>query len=423
MKTLMSKNWILAIVLLLFGITMTKAQTSWQKYAGNPVLRGSITYGISGDFDETEALRPFMLEEKAGFRMWYVGVRGSMSVGESYSPDGVHWYVLRGNPELSPGPPGSFDAAGIMNVSVLRDATGYKMYYYSRANGANRIGMAYSSDGYSWTKNPGNPVLDVGTAGSWDDAGVWAPNVMFEYNTYKMWYSGYDGTYLSIGYAYSGDGVHWVKYGNNPVVRHGPPGSFDSHSAGEASVVNSQGRYHMVYTSYDGSRNKIGYAVSSDGARWTKFSGNPVLVPGPASWDGTGVGASAIIFRDNQFIMLYSGWGGNRAIGLATAPLNIRILQTDEFNTKTSDHRLILEAFPNPFNPSVTVRYRLHNPEMVTLSIFNTLGEEIAMLVNGGEPPGDHSIEWNAQNFSTGTYFCRLTIGGLSTTRKILLVK
>ena len=44
-----------------------------------------------------------------------------------------------------------------------------------------------------WTKYAGNPVLDVGPAGSWDSYEVLKPNILFDGNEYKMWYSGYDG--------------------------------------------------------------------------------------------------------------------------------------------------------------------------------------------------------------------------------------
>ncbi|MBI4548508.1 MAG: T9SS type A sorting domain-containing protein [Ignavibacteriae bacterium] len=417
------------LVTLLFLLPLVsldiEAQTSWQKYSDNPVLHGSGSYGIYGDFDQYEALHPFVIEENGYYRMWYVGVSNSYSVGEAISPDGIFWYTLRGNPRLTPGPSGSFDASGIRKISVVRDHDGYKMYYYSPVNGVNKIGMAYSPDGHSWTKHPGNPVLEPGSQGSWDDAGVWAPMVLYENNGYKMWYQGTDGTvpeigFASVGYATSSDGIHWTKHENNPVVSHGSAGEFDYYTAGEPFVLHLHGRYHMFYTSTDASiKNKIGYAFSRNGITWTKFRGNPVLTSGPSSWDGQGVAAASVIFKDNEFKMFYVGWGGGRAIGLATAERNMIIKEPGTF----FETQRLLETYPNPFNPTTTVHYKVTKPGQVRINIYDILGREVETLINETKAIGDYSIEWNAQIFASGKYFCRMINDDITEVRELTLLK
>nr|MDO8134773.1 hypothetical protein [Candidatus Njordarchaeum guaymaensis] len=101
---------------------------------------------------------------------------------------GSGWTKSGSNPVLSPGPLGVWDDENVADPCVIRDASTYKMWYSGFDGGSWRIGYATSSDGITWTKHPGNPVLDLGTSGSWDDAGVSTPWVIKEDSTYMMWY-------------------------------------------------------------------------------------------------------------------------------------------------------------------------------------------------------------------------------------------
>ena len=82
------------------------------------------------------------------------------------------------------------------------------------------------------------------------------------------------------------------------------------------------------------------------------------------------------------------------------------------------------QNYPNPFNPSTTIRYQLSQKDVVTLKVFNTLGQEVATLVNSEQAPGTHSVIWDARNAASGTYFYRLEVGGtVLPVKKAVLVK
>ena len=68
-----------------------------------------------------------------------------------------------------------------------------------------------------WSKHEANPVLTSNKSGVWD-LEMGTPCVLFDGVEYKMWYTGADGVYSSIGYATSPDGVTWTKYHGNPVL-------------------------------------------------------------------------------------------------------------------------------------------------------------------------------------------------------------
>jgi hypothetical protein len=81
------------------------------------------------------------------------------------------------------------------------------------------------------------------------------------------------------------------------------------------------------------------------------------------------------------------------------------------------------QNYPNPFNPSTVIRYALPVRSHVTLSIYNTLGQSVAVLVNTEQASGYHEIEFNASMLPTGTYLCRLQAGNFTQSRTLLLVR
>ena len=88
----------------------------------------------------------------------------------------------------------------------------------------------------------------------------------------------------------------------------------------------------------------------------------------------------------------------------------------------------LAQNFPNPFNPSTTIRFSLPEAHHTRLTIYNLLGQEVYELVNRAMPAGQHEFTWNGTNRSgqkvvSGIYLYRLESGTVSLTRKMLLSK
>jgi hypothetical protein len=83
------------------------------------------------------------------------------------------------------------------------------------------------------------------------------------------------------------------------------------------------------------------------------------------------------------------------------------------------------QNFPNPFNPTTTIKFSLPEASNVKLTLFNILGQEIKILVNGFEAAGVHTIELNASdlNINSGIYIYKLETGSFTQTRKMTLMK
>ncbi len=80
------------------------------------------------------------------------------------------------------------------------------------------------------------------------------------------------------------------------------------------------------------------------------------------------------------------------------------------------------QNYPNPFNPSTTISYSLPMTANVSLGVFNTLGQQVALLVNERKEAGYYQVTWNA-NVSSGFYFYRLQAGEFVETRKMILLQ
>jgi hypothetical protein len=146
-------------------------------------------------------------------------------------------------------------------------------------------------------------------------------------------------------------------------------------------------------------------------------------------------------WKDSSWVRGY-GWGsgvvGGMEIGVGDSAGNA--YRFDEAHTVMFHYRTtstgllsgwtempasfaLFQNYPNPFNPTTTIRYALPKRSQVTLTVFNTLGQQMAMLVNGEVEAGYHEARFDARGLASGVYFYRLTAGGYSQIRKLCIVK
>jgi len=114
------------------------------------------------------------------------------------------------------------------------------------------------------------------------------------------------------------------------------------------------------------------------------------------------------------------------------------VLRVERVNDQLPERPSLSQNYPNPFsakggsafggNPSTTISYELASESMVSLKVFNILGEEVATLADGRQTKGPHLLQWNGRDrsgalCSSGVYLYRLQAGTFTETRRMLLIK
>jgi uncharacterized delta-60 repeat protein len=81
------------------------------------------------------------------------------------------------------------------------------------------------------------------------------------------------------------------------------------------------------------------------------------------------------------------------------------------------------QNYPNPFNPTTRIHYSLPQSDQVSLEIYNSLGQEVAKLVDERKQAGEYDVHWDAANLPSGVYVYRLRAGKFTEVRKMLLLR
>lgn len=117
----------------------------------------------------------------------------------------------------------------------------------------------------------------------------------------------------------------------------------------------------------------------------------------------------------------YIGAFGGTGYSLVQKLVNGTVDVADE--TKLPEGYSLSQNYPNPFNPSTQISYTIPEQGFVTLKVYNSLGQEIATLVNAAKNAGTHNVSFNAANLASGMYFYTMTSGDVRITKKMMLIK
>jgi hypothetical protein len=192
-----------------------------------------------------------------------------------------------------------------------------------------------------------------------------------------------------VGFGYQGTSVSLSSDGNTAIVG----GYADNSDVGAAWVfarsggVWTQRGNKLVGTGAVGNAKQGSVSLSSDG--------NTALVGG--EYDNSAKGAAWVFTRTGTSVQEQA----------ATVP----------------SQWLLEPNYPNPFNPSTTIRYGVPERSPVSLAIFNTLGQRVTELVNGEVEAGYHEVKFDAAGLPSGVYLYRLQAGGYVEAKKLLMVR
>lgn len=300
------------LVLFIFCIAITalnvipagaQSPCGWTEYSNNPVLGQWLG-------EPNRAYYPKVIYDlghfsghgdNAYYKMWfntYIG--GAYSIRYAYSDNGTNWTEptnpVNGLAPSSGHPLVKYDPNGFGGGAY------YKIWYWigNQTNTINDLRYAESDNGTTWYNDQpltqdGTSPLVTGTWPDWneisngpcdliynsngsntlDDGNLWN-------NKYVLYYMGNNGNNEYIGLAYSANGTHWKRYGDQPVLEpctttDNSTMGWDFRSVGYCSVMKISDIWQMWYGGGPGTNEGIGYATSDNGTYWIKYPNNPIF--------------------------------------------------------------------------------------------------------------------------------------------------
>jgi hypothetical protein len=139
------------------------------------------------------------------------------------------------------------------------------------------------------------------------------------------------------------------------------------------------------------------------------FTSSQVIAGSPIHWDA-----------NNKYLHVY---GADNATTWDSGYFeNITYAGDGKYQANEFSYTLN-QNYPNPFNPSTTIQYNVPQRSYVNLSIYNIIGQRVAVLVDGEKDAGFYSVEFNAVNLPSGVYIYRLQSPESVQTRKMILLK
>ncbi len=99
------------------------------------------------------------------------------------------------------------------------------------------------------------------------------------------------------------------------------------------------------------------------------------------------------------------------------------IVDVDETGISLPNETILENNYPNPFNPSTNIEYRIQKTEYISLKVYDVLGRKVETLVNKEQPPGNYKVQFNGDDLNSGVYFIRMETSKYTNTIKALLIK
>jgi hypothetical protein len=135
------------------------------------------------------------------------------------------------------------------------------------------------------------------------------------------------------------------------------------------------------------------------------------------SWEMKGQSISASLVIGTKEMRMKDS--GSMTVGDPKAAIMLRLgtpsLRQAEFE--------LAQNYPNPWNPSTTIRYSIPHDSFVTLRVYNTLGQQVAQLVNEQQQAGYQEVKFRGEGLASGVYFYHLEAGTISKVKKFTLLK
>ncbi|MCC6865537.1 MAG: SBBP repeat-containing protein [Ignavibacteria bacterium] len=272
---------------------------------------------------------------------------------------------------------------------------------YSEVNGRDIITVKFNNNGaLSWAKlyNGSSNAIDQGNSVVCDSAGS---NIFITGFTFV---TGESRNYITIKYNSFGD-TQWVRTYNGP-------GNYQDNAmdialdkltnvyiTGESYNIND---FDFATIKYDINGKQewlVRWGYGDDRSKKIKVDINMNIFVGGGEF------ISEPTFND-LIIIKYTQTTGIHAL-----------------NENIPDKFHLMQNYPNPFNPVTNIGFKIKEFGLTTMIIYNSLGEKIETIINQNLYPGEYKIQWDAEKYSSGIYYCSLETDDHKEIIKMILIK
>jgi ligand-binding sensor domain-containing protein len=190
------------------------------------------------------------------------------------------------------------------------------------------------------------------------------------------------------------DGTNWTRYTTD---------NSDIPDNTIYSITFDQGGNKWIGTRYGG-------LAKFDGTNWTTYNKSNSGLP------------------DNYIRSIVIDGNGNKWIGTNGGGLTVYkeggvVSIPEETNNTTPKEFLLNQNYPNPFNPTTKIRYQIPKSGFVSLKVYDLLGREVSTLVNEEKSTGNHGVEFDGSDLTSGIYFYSIQVEGYTEFKKMILIK
>jgi hypothetical protein len=292
----------------------------------------------------------------ANYKMWHEGVD---AISMSVSDDGIHWNLIAPTALKGCHPCVVYDENGFEDGMFF-----YKMWYWTGQGGTNTDVILFSKsvDGLAWQPpiaitqddaaplvfgNPGDAFFSLYGPGLvlYNNAPTFQEDMPYTY-PYQLFYDAVNGAESrcleSIGFAFSNDGIHWKRYGNEPMFSPSPQETdWDATNAFHPSIVKVNTIFHLFYSGSNETiapektvsyGHGIGHAISFDAVHWIKDTSTPLLAYSQGvEWRNGRAYRPAVMLDEDSTAVTFKMWftggkggvaGKDQAIGYVTGTLH-----------------------------------------------------------------------------------------------------
>ena len=149
---------------------------------------------------------------------------------------------------------------------------------------------------------------------------------------------------------------------------------------------------------------------------------NPVIASGPMYYEDPIPGTQNWVFRVYRYAADYPGFDGKDLT--PGDPIELYTTSVEDINSDLIPAQFeLFQNYPNPFNPTTKIDFAVPHDGFVNLTVYNTMGEVIIVLVDDQKAAGRYNVDFNASDFPSGVYFYRLLAGDFKSIKKMILLK